>query len=71
MDCWLRYSIPVIFVFVTHAFSHIWELADIDRDGRLTMPEFAIAFHLTSLRRHGYQLPSKLPDALFDDVSGS
>ncbi|CBY11364.1 unnamed protein product [Oikopleura dioica] len=50
--------------------SHIWELADIDRDGRLTMPEFAIAFHLTSLRRHGYQLPSKLPDALFDDVSG-
>lgn len=50
--------------------SHIWELADIDRDGRLTMPEFAIAFHLTSLRRHGYQLPSKLPDALFEDVSG-
>lgn len=48
--------------------SHIWELSDLDKDGRLTLQEFAIAFHLTSLRRHGYQLPMSLPETLLIEV---
>ena len=31
----------------------IWELADLDADGRLLLDEFAIAMHLVTRRRAG------------------
>lgn len=35
----------------------IWELSDLDRDGRLSVREFACALHLAEQARGGYPLP--------------
>ena len=40
------------------------ELSDMDQDGHLTLDEFCTAFHLVVARKNGYELPSKLPQAL-------
>jgi len=43
----------------------IWTLADVDKDGRLTLGEFICAMHLTFRRsKEGLQLPAELPSAL-------
>eukprot|EP00929_Paragymnodinium_shiwhaense_P029772 TRINITY_DN1699_c2_g1_i1.p1 TRINITY_DN1699_c2_g1~~TRINITY_DN1699_c2_g1_i1.p1 ORF type:complete len:1769 (+),score=371.27 TRINITY_DN1699_c2_g1_i1:190-5496(+) len=42
----------------------IWELSDVDEDGKLTLPEFACAMHLAARRRHGQPLPASLPKEL-------
>ncbi|CAF3072045.1 unnamed protein product, partial [Rotaria sp. Silwood2] len=40
----------------------IWNLADHDKDGRLTPDEFVIAMHCCDVVRAGQILPSRLPD---------
>lgn len=47
---------------------HIWELSDIDRDGRLTKLEFSLAFHFTSARRNNFPLPEQIPNQLYNDL---
>jgi len=42
----------------------IWELADIDQDGKLTDEEFAIAMYLVEAAQNGKQVPDILPNAL-------
>ncbi|KAF4697114.1 hypothetical protein FOZ60_011787 [Perkinsus olseni] len=44
--------------------SNIWDLADKDRDGKLSYSEFLVAMHLISRAREGYKMPDKLPPAL-------
>lgn len=42
----------------------IWDLADINHDGKLTRDEFAVAMHLILKRTHGAEIPSTLPPSL-------
>ncbi|CAE8725353.1 unnamed protein product, partial [Polarella glacialis] len=44
--------------------AHIWALADVGRDGRLSGAEFVCAVHLVELRRKGAELPPSLPQEL-------
>ncbi|CAK9823959.1 RalBP1-associated Eps domain-containing protein 2 [Anthophora retusa] len=44
--------------------SHIWQLADITRDGALSLQEFFVAMHLVVLRRNHVPLPEVLPPPL-------
>lgn len=44
--------------------SHIWQLADITRDGALSLQEFFVAMHLVVLRRNHVPLPDVLPPPL-------
>mmetsp|Transcript_11047 Transcript_11047/g.25277 ORF Transcript_11047/g.25277 Transcript_11047/m.25277 type:complete len:1401 (+) Transcript_11047:149-4351(+) len=48
---------------------HIWSLADVDKDGRLSLIEFACAMHLVSVRRQGGMLPPTLPLELVQSVA--
>ncbi|EEC10669.1 intersectin, putative [Ixodes scapularis] len=41
--------------------AQIWNLSDIDSDGRLTCEEFVLAMHLVDCVRAGDTLPAKLP----------
>lgn len=49
--------------------SHVWVLCDMDRDGRLSFPEFACAMHLVCRRRQGLDLPLELPEELVRSVA--
>ena len=49
---------------------HIWELADMDKDGRLTKFEFSLAFHFTTARKHNFPLPDHIPQQLYKDLIG-
>ncbi|XP_011314706.1 ralBP1-associated Eps domain-containing protein 1 isoform X4 [Fopius arisanus] len=42
----------------------IWQLADVTRDGALSLPEFYVAMHLVVLRRNHVPLPDVLPVSL-------
>lgn len=44
--------------------AQIWDLADINSDGRLTRDGFAIAYHLIKKRLAGQPLPVELPPSL-------
>ncbi|XP_060819390.1 ralBP1-associated Eps domain-containing protein 1 isoform X2 [Bombus pascuorum] len=44
--------------------SRIWQLADITRDGALSLQEFFVAMHLVVLRRNHVPLPDVLPPPL-------
>ncbi|KAJ2083728.1 hypothetical protein H4R24_000591 [Coemansia sp. RSA 988] len=44
--------------------SKVWDLADIERTGKLTKEEFAVAMHLTNAQLAGGQIPDKLPPTL-------
>lgn len=44
--------------------SRIWQLADITRDGALSLQEFFVAMHLVVLRRNHVPLPGVLPPPL-------
>nr|XP_033341063.1 ralBP1-associated Eps domain-containing protein 2 isoform X3 [Megalopta genalis] len=48
--------------------SHIWRLADITRDGALSLEEFLVAMHLVVLRRHHVPLPDVLPLPLLNPL---
>mmetsp|Transcript_22797 Transcript_22797/g.36383 ORF Transcript_22797/g.36383 Transcript_22797/m.36383 type:complete len:592 (+) Transcript_22797:191-1966(+) len=40
----------------------VWNLSDVDQDGKLTKPEFCVAMHLVMcLTRKSYPVPSQLP----------
>jgi len=39
----------------------IWCLADIDKDGFLTLPEYALVIHLIKMKLEGHDLPTELP----------
>lgn len=42
----------------------IWDLADVDHDGRLTKMEFAVAMHLIRTKLSGKDIPDTLPPSL-------
>ena len=44
--------------------ARIWQLADLDADGTLTLEEFVIAMHLMRRRVAGHELPDTLPSVL-------
>ncbi|GLB42066.1 putative eps15 homology domain containing protein [Lyophyllum shimeji] len=44
--------------------AYIWDLADLNKDNRLTRDGFAIALHLIQQRLAGAELPRKLPPSL-------
>ncbi|KAI0075486.1 hypothetical protein K474DRAFT_1709004 [Panus rudis PR-1116 ss-1] len=44
--------------------AQIWDLADVNNDGRLTRDGFAIALHLIQSKRTGKELPTSLPPSL-------
>ncbi|XP_050665728.1 ralBP1-associated Eps domain-containing protein 1 [Leptidea sinapis] len=46
----------------------IWQLADITKDGMLTLEEFSIAMHLIILRRNNIPVPEMLPACLLPKV---
>ncbi|CAG9788613.1 unnamed protein product [Diatraea saccharalis] len=46
----------------------IWQLADINKDGMLTLEEFSIAMHLIVLRRNDVPVPDSLPACLVPKV---
>ena len=44
--------------------ANVWDLSDVDNDGRLSSEEFCIAMHLINCVRQGAPLPDQLPDSL-------
>ncbi|KAF9467785.1 hypothetical protein BDZ94DRAFT_1247709 [Collybia nuda] len=54
----LRFNLP------PEDLAHIWDLADINNDNRLTRDEFAVATHLIKRRLSGAPLPFSLPHSL-------
>jgi len=50
---------------------HIWHLADVDRDGRLSQDEFLCAMAMLVRRRQGSELPLVLPPELLAVISHS
>ncbi|WAR06724.1 REPS1-like protein [Mya arenaria] len=44
--------------------SKIWNLADLNHDGALSLEEFCIAMHLVVLRRNEIEIPERLPFSL-------
>ncbi|XP_042882552.1 ralBP1-associated Eps domain-containing protein 1-like isoform X3 [Penaeus japonicus] len=48
--------------------SKIWQLADVTRDGALSLEEFFTAMHLVVLRRNNIELPESLPPSLFPQM---
>ncbi|CAE8632737.1 unnamed protein product [Polarella glacialis] len=45
----------------------IWSLADVDKDGFLTLPEYALAMHLVHLKLEGQDVPATLPDSMLPE----
>ena len=44
--------------------SKVWSLADTDRDGLLSLPEFCLAMYLIDIKLAGHDLPTQLPEHL-------
>ncbi|CAK9105878.1 unnamed protein product [Durusdinium trenchii] len=45
----------------------IWTLADVDKDGFLTLPEYALAMHLVQMKLDGEDLPATLPEEMLPE----
>ncbi|OSX64638.1 hypothetical protein POSPLADRAFT_1166744 [Postia placenta MAD-698-R-SB12] len=41
--------------------AHVWDLADLNNDGRLTRDGFAVAMHLIQSRLNGKEVPASIP----------
>ena len=46
----------------------IWKMADVDRDNKLSRPEFMVAMHLVYSTLKGHPLPAQLPPTLLEDA---
>lgn len=46
----------------------VWELSDMDGDGRLRFEEFLIAMHCVTMVTKGHEVPSSVPPELMDSV---
>lgn len=46
----------------------IWALSDVSADGKLSLPEFQVAFFLTQQRSKQIDIPTNLPAALYESV---
>jgi GTP-binding protein EngB required for normal cell division len=46
----------------------IWMLADFDKDGALTLYEYALAMHFIKMRLDGQELPQSLPSNMHPDL---
>merc|ERR1712060_122607 len=42
----------------------VWTLADVDKDGALTLYEYALAMHFIKMRLDGHDLPVSLPPSM-------
>lgn len=42
----------------------IWDLSDVDKDGKLNLNEFVIAMFLIDMAKQGHEVPDKLDDAM-------
>ncbi|CAD7939212.1 unnamed protein product [Amoebophrya sp. A120] len=42
----------------------IWKLADVDKDGKLSLYEYALAQHFIEMKLQGLELPSELPECM-------
>lgn len=51
-----------------HELRKIWQLADVTKDGALSLEEFKTAMHLVVLRRNNIDLPDKLPPSLIPSM---
>ena len=49
----------------------IWELSDVDKDGKLDENEFALACYLCWMAGEGQPLPAKLPPELVPPAKGA
>ena len=49
----------------TGTLAKIWQLADLDKDGRLSCEEFVVAMHLAEKVKSGLPLPRVLPAELY------
>ncbi|KAJ2665592.1 hypothetical protein IWW48_000043 [Coemansia sp. RSA 1200] len=65
---YLAGDVPVNFFLKSrlpeHLLSKVWELADINRCGKLSKEEFAVAMHLINSKLAGKEIPDKLPPTL-------
>jgi Ca2+-binding EF-hand superfamily protein len=57
-DFFMRSNLP------SHVLGRVWEMADVDRDGKLNFAEFALAMHLINAIIAGCVLPTPLPLSL-------
>lgn len=46
----------------------VWTLADVDKDGALSLPEFALAMHFVKMRLDGQDLPASLPENMIPEL---
>uniref|UniRef100_A0A915KJH0 Uncharacterized protein n=1 Tax=Romanomermis culicivorax TaxID=13658 RepID=A0A915KJH0_ROMCU len=51
--------------------AHIWNLSDLNRDGRLDCKEFSIAMHLIGKAVAGTSLPQILPESMKQEPTAS
>lgn len=51
----------------SNVLQRIWMLADVDKDGYLTLREYSIAMHLVRMKLDGQDLPDTLPDEMLPD----
>jgi Ca2+-binding EF-hand superfamily protein len=57
-DFFMRSNLP------SHVLGRVWEMADVDRDGKLSFAEFALAMHLINAIIAGCVVPTPLPISL-------
>jgi epidermal growth factor receptor substrate 15 len=57
-DFFMRSNLP------SHVLGRVWEMADVDHDGKLNMGEFALAMHLINAIIAGCRVPTPLPISL-------
>jgi len=54
----------------SNALHKIWTLADVDKDGALTLYEYALARHFIKMKLDGQDIPAALPPQMRPTASG-